>query len=179
MTLRDRAAALLDSLESRREITRAAPALDADAELRRAVWEEGRRRGAELDEAALRWPAKRLLRVARGRAGAAQVRRNPIAVDEGFSCGHCGRDVPPHGRTARNHCPWCLRSRHVDEVPGDRAAECGGLMDPVRMEIEGGSPALWHRCRSCGAERRVRVLTDGEVPDDWAAVVQVSAGTPP
>lgn len=25
-----------------------------------------------------------------------------------------------------NHCPNCLSSKHVDEMPGDREAKCGG-----------------------------------------------------
>lgn len=175
MSPSERAVALLDAARTRRDIRRLAPQLDADEALRRAVWTEGRRRGAELPEAALSWSARRLLRVARGRAAAAQARRNPIAIDEGFVCGACGREVPPHGRTARNHCPWCLCSLHVDVVPGDRASGCGALMDPVALELDGGVPVLHHRCRGCGAQVRVRVLTDGDVPDDWDAVIRISA----
>ena len=176
MTLRERAVALLEEATSRRAINRLAASLDQDPDLRRAVWDEGRRRGVELDETALRWPARRLLRVARGREAEARQRHNPIAVDESFDCGHCGTRVPAHGRTARNHCPRCLRSLHVDDVPGDRAADCGGLMDPVGFELKGGHPTLRHRCRRCGAERRVRVIMDGDVSDDWSAVVKISAG---
>ncbi len=48
-------------------------------------------------------------------------------------------------------------------------------MDPVGLELEGGNPVLHHRCRACGATGRVRVLTDGDVPDDWDAVIALSA----
>lgn len=167
--------ALLDAAHTRRDIRRLAPALDDEPALRRAVWAEGLRRGAELPDEAVGWPARRLLRVARGRSGAARARSNPIAIDEGFRCGACGRQVPPHGRTARNHCPWCLCSLHVDVVPGDRASTCGALMDPVALELVGGAPVLHHRCRGCGARVRVRVLTDGAVPDDWDTVIRLSA----
>lgn len=179
MTPQERAVALLAQARSRSDVVRLSSQLDDDDVLRRAVWEEGRRRGADLDESALEWPSKRLLRVARARAASARARRNPIRFDEGFTCGHCARPVPAHGRTARNHCPYCLRSRHVDVVPGDREADCGALMDPVGMELVKGVPTLHHRCRACGAERRVRVLRDGAVPDDWAAVVEVSSGSTP
>jgi DNA-directed RNA polymerase subunit RPC12/RpoP len=101
-----------------------------------------------------------------------------ITRDEGFVCAHCGRTVPPAGRTSRNHCPACLRSLHVDVVPGDRAETCGGLMDPVGAEVRSADVVLVHRCRRCGAERRVRSLRDAVDPDDWAAVVRVSAGEP-
>lgn len=170
---------ILDAARRRADVKRLASELDGDPELRMAVWEEGRRRGVALEEAALDWSARRLLRVARGRSAEAQRRRNPIHVDEGFDCAHCGKAVPPHGRTARNHCPWCLRSVHVDVVPGDRAADCGGILDPVRMELAGGTPTLTHVCRRCRAERRVRVLRDGDVPDDWSAVIKLSAGEAP
>jgi hypothetical protein len=101
---------------------------------------------------------------------------NPTKRDEAFVCGHCGRDVPAHGRTARDHCPWCLRSRHVDVVPGDRAAGCGGLMDPIGMEVRGDRVVLQFRCRTCGHERPNVALTDGAVPDDPEALRRVSRG---
>ena len=41
---------------------------------------------------------------------------------EAFVCTHCGRTVPGDapGTSQRNHCPHCLRSRHVDVTVGDR-----------------------------------------------------------
>lgn len=41
----------------------------------------------------------------------------------------CGRPVVPAGAGSdhRNHCPNCLSSLHVDDEPGDRAADCGVL----------------------------------------------------
>ncbi len=47
---------------------------------------------------------------------------------EAFVCKVCGRTVPPEGAGSeyRNHCPYCLSSLHLDTVPGDRAAGCGG-----------------------------------------------------
>ena len=49
-----------------------------------------------------------------------------------FSCRVCDRLVfpTPTGGDHRNHCPNCLSSLHVDQEPGDRAADCGGIMDP-------------------------------------------------
>lgn len=170
------ARALLDATGGRGAIKQLAAALEEDAALRWAVVEEGRRRGAQLPDEAVGWPAKKLLRRARARALDAQERTNPIARDEAFVCASCGRDVPPHGRTARDHCPYCLRSLHVDVVPGDRAAGCGGILDPVSAERRGDRIMLRYRCRRCGAERVNQAILDGAVPDDWEAVVQVSAG---
>lgn len=47
---------------------------------------------------------------------------------EVFTCRVCGRKVVPGGAGSdhRNHCPNCLSSLHVDNEPGDRAADCGG-----------------------------------------------------
>ena len=57
------------------------------------------------------------------------------ACNEVFTCRNCGRVVIPEGAGSahRNHCPNCLCSLHVDEEPGDRAADCGGLMEPVQF----------------------------------------------
>ena len=97
-------------------------------------------------------------------------RRNPTARNEGFACVACGADVPPteHGKP-RNHCPHCLVSLHVDDVPGDRAATCGGLMVPLRYEIASrGTLVIVHRCHACGVERRVRAVVPPEpFPDRW------------
>ncbi|HLR46538.1 MAG TPA: RNHCP domain-containing protein, partial [Deinococcales bacterium] len=52
----------------------------------------------------------------------------------GFTCSNCGAEVPPLARGGcRNHCPRCLHSLHVDVNPGDRASDCGGLLEPVGL----------------------------------------------
>lgn len=176
----ERAALLLDAVGrgGRARLKRLGDWVDrTDEALRRALVEEGRSRGAILPDEAVGWPGKRLLRVARGRESVARVRQNPIVRDEGFLCAHCGLQVEPHGRTARDHCPRCLRSQHVDEVPGDRAADCGQLMDPVSVDIRGSVTVLGYRCRGCGLERVNRAALDGSVPDDWAAIIALSSRT--
>ncbi len=169
-----RAAELLAAATSRGAIKRLAAELDADAGLRRAVLLEGRARGVELPDEAVDWPAKKLLRLARGREAESRVRGNPIRRDEAFVCAHCGLEVPAHGRTARDHCPSCLRSLHVDVVPGDRAADCGGVLDPVGVDRRGEDWVIQYRCRVCGGARTNRALLDGDPPDDWQAVVALS-----
>ena len=72
---------------------------------------------------------------------------------DSFTCKVCGRLVVPEyaGSSHRNHCPNCLSSLHVDEEPGDRAAGCGGIMDPIGVWVrKGGEWAVIHRCRRCG-----------------------------
>lgn len=173
-----RARDLLDRRLSRGELKRLASALDADPDGRTALIAEAVRRGRAAPDDAASWTGKRLLRWARDREGDAQVRSTPIARDEAFVCAHCGLDVPPHGRTARDHCPACLRSVHVDVVPGDRAADCGGVLDPVALSGPVAAPRIHYRCRRCGAERVNRATLDGDLPDDWRRIVALSAGEP-
>ncbi len=80
-----------------------------------------------------------------------------------FQCAHCGRKVhvAPPGTKHRNHCPWCLWSRHVDDRPGDRAAYCGGRMEPIAVCVRrGGEWALVHRCKECGTLHANRIAGD-------------------
>ena len=72
---------------------------------------------------------------------------------ESFTCKVCGHPVVPEaaGSAHRNHCPNCLSSLHVDEEPGDRVADCGGIMEPIGVWVrKGGEWAVIHRCRRCG-----------------------------
>ena len=71
---------------------------------------------------------------------------------EDFICAHCGKSVQGNGYT--NHCPQCLRSRHVDIDPGDRLSRCGGMMKPISVERKGDAWILTHSCETCGHEKR-------------------------
>ena len=46
----------------------------------------------------------------------------------------------------------------MDVHPGDRAEECGGLMEPVQLMKKRDSFSLVHRCTRCGEERSVRTV---------------------
>jgi rubrerythrin len=80
--------------------------------------------------------------------------RRFIRTIEDFICEQCG--TPVHGNGYTNHCPACLYSKHVDINPGDRASPCGGLMEPIAVEMKKGQPVIVHRCLKCGAIRRNR-----------------------
>lgn len=79
-------------------------------------------------------------------------RKNFIQNPEDFTCENCGEVVVGSGYT--NHCPQCLYSKHVDNIPGDRANTCGGLMAPARVEYQAGEYAIVHKCLKCGATKR-------------------------
>jgi hypothetical protein len=83
--------------------------------------------------------------------------------DSQFECKYCGRivDIKAPGTRHRNHCPWCLRSLHVDEKDGDRAAACGGIMEPIAVAVRRDSEwLLIHRCTACGALKGNRIAGD-------------------
>ena len=59
------------------------------------------------------------------------------ACHDTFTCKVCGRLCTPEnaGSGHRNHCPNCLSSLHVDIEPGDRASDCGGIMEPIAVWV--------------------------------------------
>ena len=98
--------------------------------------------------------------------------------DNGFTCKNCGREVLPLGYTSRNHCPFCLWSLHVDVLPGDRACECRGPMEPIRTEPDPRKGfIIIHRCTVCGEIHRNRAAHEARVqPDDRRLLIRLTAG---
>ena len=41
-------------------------------------------------------------------------------IDEEFICENCGKKIEKLGYSCRDHCNYCLYSKHVDINPGDR-----------------------------------------------------------
>ena len=82
--------------------------------------------------------------------------------DSGFICKNCGFEVQPLGYSSRNHCPNCLHSLHVDVNPGDRANECGGIMEPITAEVDSKKGyIIVHKCKKCG--KRMHKANDEEM----------------
>ena len=101
--------------------------------------------------------------------------------DESFACRNCGYPVVPAGSGSdhRNHCPNCLCSVHLDIEPGDRASDCGGLMEPVAVWVrKNGEWAIIHRCRRCGAFSSNRVAADDN-PVKLMSIAMKPIGSPP
>lgn len=88
---------------------------------------------------------------------------------EDFVCEKCGEEVIGNGYT--NHCPNCLWSKHVDIFPGDRAGECGGMMEPIRVEKKGKEYIIIHKCLVCGFEKPNKAVKE----DSFQILIQVSA----
>jgi len=76
------------------------------------------------------------------------------------------------GVNNRNHCPYCLHSRHLDlQRAGDRLAACKGSMQPVGLTLKhipkkygevSGELMLVHRCKECGKLSLNRIAADDD-----------------
>lgn len=104
------------------------------------------------------------------------IHRRFTKLNPAFTCLHCHKAVPPSDRTARNHCPYCLHSRHVDINPGDRAQDCGGLMRPQGYEFRGKKGlSIEFVCLKCQHRGYNIALLDGEtVPDDYDQILALT-----
>lgn len=101
--------------------------------------------------------------------------------NEVFTCKVCGRQVFPTGAGSnhRNHCPYCLFSQHLDVTPGDRAADCGGQMEPIAVWVrKNGEWAIIHRCKICGALSSNRIAADDN-PMKLMSLAMKPVSTPP
>lgn len=100
----------------------------------------------------------------KGKARGSELRAARRPETESFRCKHCQAMVGPtvSGGRHRNHCPFCLYSRHVDDVkPGDRASACRAKMAPIGLYTRpSGDLVIIHRCLGCGFERHNRVAAD-------------------
>ena len=84
--------------------------------------------------------------------------------DEEFICENCGKKVLKLGYTSRDHCPHCLYSKHVDNMPGDREAECRGLLKPVQVELDSKKGyVIIYKCEKCGAIRKNKSAIDDDM----------------
>ena len=82
-------------------------------------------------------------------------------IDEEFICENCGRQVPKLGYSCRNHCSYCLYSKHVDIEPGDRLETCHGLLKPIGIETSSKKGyIIIFKCQKCGSIRKNKVAED-------------------
>lgn len=70
-------------------------------------------------------------------------------IDEEFICENCNEKVLPLKYTARDHCPICLCSKHVDIMPGDRSNTCKGLLRPIGIEKFKDTYKIIYKCEKC------------------------------
>ena len=93
-------------------------------------------------------------------------------IDEEFICENCGKKVKKLGYSCRNHCNYCLHSKHVDKNPGDRSETCHGILEPIGMETSGKKGyVIIFKCKKCGAIRKNKVAED----DNMDLIIDLSA----
>jgi hypothetical protein len=78
------------------------------------------------------------------------MRKRPNTFDD-FHCGHCNAPVSSarffSGVNNRNHCPYCLWSRHLDMFnAGDRLSACKALMGPIALTTKRSHNKYGDRC---------------------------------
>ncbi|MBW7954873.1 RNHCP domain-containing protein [Candidatus Gracilibacteria bacterium] len=91
-----------------------------------------------------------------------------IMIDESFKCQNCKNIVPNHpSGSARNHCPKCLYSLHLDDnFPGDRLSNCKSLMLPIGIDHKKNKGwMIKHKCTKCNKEILNKVSPDDNYLD--------------
>jgi hypothetical protein len=102
-----------------------------------------------------------------------------LDINSDFRCAHCGNFVSAvvllAGVNNRNHCPYCLWSRHMDLFDaGDRLAACKAPMQPIGLTFKrrrkkyapstNGELMIIHQCVECESLSINRVAAD-DFPD--------------
>ena len=91
-------------------------------------------------------------------------------IDENFVCEYCGMNVNKLNYTARDHCPYCLYSKHGDIMPGDRANECLGLLKPIGIEKYKNTYKIIYKCSKCNQLHKNVMAND----DNYDLIVKLS-----
>lgn len=91
-------------------------------------------------------------------------------IDESFVCEKCGKKVKKLGYTARDHCPYCLYSKHVDINPGDRNNSCKGMLEPIGIEKFKDSFKIIYLCERCHKTHKNIMAKD----DDMNKIIELS-----
>lgn len=91
-------------------------------------------------------------------------------IDESFTCENCGKTIEPLVYSARDHCPYCLFSKHVDILPGDRANECHGLLEPIKIEKFKNTYKIIYKCKKCHQTHKNIMAND----DDMNIIIELS-----
>jgi len=90
--------------------------------------------------------------------------------DENFICENCGKTVNKLNYTARDHCPFCLYSKHVDIMPGDRENQCQGLLQPIKIEKFKNTYKIIYKCTKCKELHKNIIAND----DDMNLIIELS-----
>ena len=90
--------------------------------------------------------------------------------DEEFVCLNCGSKVNKLNYTARDHCPNCLYSKHLDINPGDRKNNCHGLLEPISIEKYKNTYKIIYKCQKCNTIHKNIMAND----DNYEEIIKLS-----
>ena len=90
--------------------------------------------------------------------------------DESFLCENCKKFVNKLNYTARDHCPYCLYSKHVDINPGDRLNTCHGLLKPIDIEKYKNTYKIIYECTKCHKSHKNIMAKD----DNMDMIIELS-----
>lgn len=94
-------------------------------------------------------------------------------IDEEFICFNCKNHVKPLGYTARDHCPKCLYSLHLDINPGDRKSTCHGILKPIGIEkTKKDNFKIIYECQKC--HKRIKNIAAKD--DNIEEIIKLSVG---
>ena len=91
-------------------------------------------------------------------------------IDENFICDNCHKQVNKLNYSARDHCPYCLYSKHLDINPGDRANDCHGLMEPIGIEKYKNTYKIIYKCSKCNKLHKNIIADD----DNFDEIIKLS-----
>ena len=91
-------------------------------------------------------------------------------LDEEFICENCNKKIEKLSYTARDHCIYCLYSKHVDIMPGDRKNNCNGLLKPVGVEKFKNTYKIIYKCQKCRQYHKNIMAND----DDFNKIIELT-----
>lgn len=90
-------------------------------------------------------------------------------IDEEFICDNCKKVVQKLVYSSRDHCNYCLYSKHVDINPGDRMSLCRGNLVPIDIEKHKDTYKIIYKCDKCSSIKKNIVAKD----DDFEKILDL------
>jgi len=91
-------------------------------------------------------------------------------LDEEFICENCKQKIEKLNYTTRDHCNYCLYSKHVDINPGDRQNPCKGLLKPIGIEKFKNTYKIIYKCKKCNQIHKNIMAND----DNMDLIIELS-----
>ena len=91
-------------------------------------------------------------------------------LDEEFICENCKHKIEKLNYTTRDHCNYCLYSKHVDINPGDRQNPCKGLLKPIGIEKFKNTYKIIYKCEKCNQIHKNIMASD----DNMDLIIELS-----